>query len=506
MATLKEVCKCIWLLLAFLVFDVQSSDSTADTLPHLCYNVKCPPMSEITCPEDSSVREILNTIDLQHFTTAPEIADTDALYNITEIDEEIYAECCLAKKCLCKTCYIPDCHGEDEVVVELQPESMNKPGHCCGEYECQRTPNCKAEGDSQLYWLKGCQRCHCFSGKPMCIQICDEAVNKTKAICKPEKLNVFFEHGESWRVGCYECECVDGVEKCVLPFCSNINCPRERQIILKDGCCPICWPDCAPIPNELLRMNKYANDKYGSTGARHYDDDDDDDDEDLTVEEQGQQEGSLSNNAQHVVDYSAENEIDTLPDIPFEEDDELVAEKQLSSANATAEVQANNTTATTAIITSSSSTTVSSSSTTTTTAATTAGPVNFSTSTIFTQAEQLSHAPTTVAPTPTHGALTSERSIATVCPPAAVIASRHDAPENFQLYPDDVVPEIQVITESCKHWMIYIIIGVLVALIAVLIAWIIQLRLKQRSYRPVSHIDDNFNKMSCNIKATNAYV
>ncbi|CAD7005937.1 unnamed protein product [Ceratitis capitata] len=98
----------------------------------------------------------------------------------------------------------------------------------------------------------------------MCIQVCDEAVNKTKAICKPEKLNFLFEHGESWRVGCYECECVDGVEKCVLPFCSNIDCPRERQVTLKDGCCPHLLADCAPMPNELLNSrsgmqhNKYA--------------------------------------------------------------------------------------------------------------------------------------------------------------------------------------------------------------------------------------------------------
>ncbi|XP_054736020.1 uncharacterized protein LOC129243019 [Anastrepha obliqua] len=464
-----------------------------DTLPHLCYNVKCPPMSEMTCPPDSSVREILNTIEVQQMTAAPDTVD-ETQFNITEIDEEIFAECCLAKKCLCKTCYIPDCHGEDEVVVELLPESMNKPGHCCGEYECQRKPNCTAGGDSQQYWLKGCQRCHCFSGKPMCIQICDEAVNKTKAICKPEKLNVFFEHGESWRVGCYECECVDGVEKCVLPFCSNINCPRERQVTLKDGCCPICWPDCAPMPNELISARN-GNDKYGS-GPRRYDDD-------ITEELD-------DNNTPHNTDYSAENEIDTLPDIPFGEEDEQQqeeTEKQLSGANSTAEAQtttkaADGNTTTDSSISASISTTTTTTTTTITTSTSTASPAGHTTASLA-LAEYLPISPSTAAPKAID-ALASEPAIVTACPPVA--ASRHDAPATFQLYPEDVMPEVQVITESCKHWMIYIVIGILVALIAVLIAWIIQLRLKQRSYRPVSHTDDNFNKMSCNIKATNAYV
>ncbi|XP_017464586.1 PREDICTED: uncharacterized protein LOC108357992 [Rhagoletis zephyria] len=477
MAAPKDAHTIFWLLLALLVAEVKCSDSAPDTIPHLCYNVRCPPMSDMICPPDSSIREILNTIEMNPLTVAPDVTD-EAPYNTTEIDEEIYAECCLAKKCLCKTCHIPDCHGEDEVVVELQPESMNKPGHCCGEYECQRKPNCTAGVDSELYWLKGCQRCHCFSGKPMCIQICDEAVNKTKAICKPEKLNVFFEHGESWRVGCYECECVDGIEKCVLPFCSNINCPRERQVTLKDGCCPICWPDCAPMPDEVLSSSRSGSDKYGSV-ARRYDED---------VGE----ELSVLDNVPHGSDYSAENEIDTLPDIPFDEEDELEGDKQLQTT----------TKATEGSKTSSSS----SSSSTSASAAVTASPAGYvhSMSSTYAPAEYLPLSPTTAAPTHVVAALASEPAIATACPP--VVSVRHDAPATFQLYPEEILPEVQVVSESCKHWMIYIVIGILVAFIAVLIAWIIQLRLKQRSYRPVSHIDDNFNKMSCNIKATNAYV
>lgn len=482
MATPKDAYHIIWLLLAALVLEVKCNESAGELLPHPCYNVKCPPMSEMTCPSDSSVREMLNTIEVQQITAAPSDA-TDAMnYNITEIDEDVYAECCLAKKCICKTCHIPDCHGEDEVVVELLPESMNKPGQCCGEYECQRKPKCTTEDDSELYWLKGCQRCHCFAGKPMCIQICDEAVNKTKAICKPEKLNALFEHGESWRIGCYECECIDGIEKCVLPFCSNVDCPRERQVTLKDGCCPICWPDCAPMPKELLSGRNSVYGKYGS-GPRHYDEDDEDD-EDL--------DGDFvddTNSAPHSLDYAGENEIDPLSDIQLGE-----AEAVKPLLNTTAETQ----TTTNAIFSSTTPTTA--------TAKTTASPVTQWSST-FAPAEYLPITPSTAAPSELPGvALASEPAIATACPPA--LATRHGSPASFQLYPneDDVMPAVKVVSESCKHWMIYIVIGILVAFIAVLIAWIIQLRLKQRSYRPVSHIDDNFNKMSCNIKQTNAYV
>uniref|UniRef100_A0A0K8VU77 VWFC domain-containing protein n=1 Tax=Bactrocera latifrons TaxID=174628 RepID=A0A0K8VU77_BACLA len=481
MATLKAAYHITCLLLAFLVLEVKCSESAGDLLPHPCYNVKCPPMSEMSCPPDSSVREMLNSIEMQQITVAP--TDTaDAMnYNTTEIDEDVYAECCLTKKCICKTCYIPDCHGEDEVVVELLPESMNKPGQCCGEYECQRKPKCTAGDDSELYWLKGCQRCHCFAGKPMCIQICDEAVNKTKAICKPEKLNALFEHGESWRVGCYECECIDGVEKCVLPFCSNVDCPRERQVTLKDGCCPICWPDCAPMPKELLSGRSSLHGKYGN-GLRHYDDEDEEGDDGLADDFVDD-----ANSAQRSFDYAGENENDPLSNIQLGE-----AEAVKLQQNTTAEAQ---TTASAA-----------SSSTTAATVKTTAGPAT-QTSTTAASAIYFPITPTTAAPSESPAvALASEPAIATACPP--VLASRHDGPASFQLYrdEDDVMPAVKVISESCKHWMIYIVIGILVAFIAVLIAWIIQLRLKQRSYRPVSHIDDNFNKMSCNIKQTNAYV
>uniref|UniRef100_A0A0A1WME1 Cysteine-rich motor neuron 1 protein n=1 Tax=Zeugodacus cucurbitae TaxID=28588 RepID=A0A0A1WME1_ZEUCU len=491
MATLKHAYHIIWLLLTVLALDVKCNESAGDLLPHPCYNVKCPPMSEMTCPPDSSVRETLNSIDVQQLTAAPTAVADAMMYNTTEIDEDVYAECCLSKKCLCKTCYIPDCHGEDEVVVELSPESMNKPGQCCGEYECQRKPKCNvdsanqsAPSDRELYWLKGCQRCHCFAGKPMCIQICDEAVNKTKAICKPEKLNALFEHGESWRVGCYECECIDGIEKCVLPFCSNVDCPRERQVTLKDGCCPICWPGCAPMPKELLSGRNSFHGKYGSA-SRHYDDED--------IDEDGLTDDFVddTNSAARNLDYAGENEIDPLTDLQLGE-----AEAVQPQHNTTAEVQ----TTTNAVI---SSTTAA-----TTTAKSTASPAAIqSSSTTLAPAAYLPLTPSTAAPAEASAvALASEPAIATACPPAS--ASRRDSPASFQLYPDedDVMPAVKAAPESCKHWMIYIVIGILVAFIAVLIAWIIQLRLKQRSYRPVSHIDDNFNKMSCNIKQTNAYV
>ncbi|KAH8410826.1 hypothetical protein KR222_011672 [Zaprionus bogoriensis] len=251
-----------------------------EQIPQLCDAVQCPADADMQCPEDSAIREIreINAVDLISSnsvgsTTAAPTSAVGSTLNAREGDgsgsssgmnsysnsSELYAQCCLAKKCVCKTCYIPSCSEEEqEVVVELVPEAMDTPGECCGEYECRREPNCTEVWDTDYFWLQSCQRCSCNSGARICQQSCDEA--NANAICESKSLNQFFKDGDSWVDGCYQCECVRGEQKCVIPFCGNVNCPRERQVDLKDSCCPVCWPKGEPMPHEKPRN---YDDGYG---------------------------------------------------------------------------------------------------------------------------------------------------------------------------------------------------------------------------------------------------
>ncbi|XP_030369767.1 uncharacterized protein LOC115620593 [Scaptodrosophila lebanonensis] len=248
------------LILIFASFPLQIVSATTIELPplipKLCDTISCPAESEIQCPEDSSLREDLNAVDLiksKTVTTAPIATTPQTAFNSSQVSAEVFAQCCLAKKCICKTCYIQDCNKEEgEVVVELQPDAMDTPGQCCGTYQCMPQPNCTEVRDTSYYWLQHCQRCHCTSGAPICHQSCDEdiGIEKANAICESKNLNSYFQDGMSWKDGCYECECVKGEEKCVIPFCGNVNCPTERQVIIKDTCCPVCWPHGEPMPHE----------------------------------------------------------------------------------------------------------------------------------------------------------------------------------------------------------------------------------------------------------------
>ncbi|EDV97633.1 GH14590 [Drosophila grimshawi] len=228
-------------------------------IPLPCDLTACPADADMQCPEDSAIREIreINAVDLLS-TNAMGIgsgsgsATTEKVaYNSSTMTDELFAQCCLSRKCLCKTCYIPDCTSDEgEVVVELQPEAMETPGQCCGKYECKREPNCTEEWNTDYYWLQSCQRCMCTSGQRICHQTCDEGTN---AMCESKTLNTFFKDGQSWEDGCYQCECVKGEEKCVIPFCGHVNCPSERQVQLKNSCCPVCWPKGEPMPHEKPR-------------------------------------------------------------------------------------------------------------------------------------------------------------------------------------------------------------------------------------------------------------
>lgn len=230
-----------------------------EPIPMLCDSVQCPAEADMQCPEDSAIREI-NAVDLIASNVIPGTTTevtTTALGNSSSsslVSDRDFAQCCLTKKCVCKTCHIPSCESENgEVVVELEPESMDTPGQCCGEYECKPEPNCTEVWDTEYYWLHSCRRCNCQKGLRICQHSCDEAEVSSNAICESKRLGIFFGDGESWVEGCYQCDCVHGEPKCVIPFCSHVDCPSERQVTLKDDCCPVCWPKGEPMPHEKLR-------------------------------------------------------------------------------------------------------------------------------------------------------------------------------------------------------------------------------------------------------------
>lgn len=361
--------------------------------------------------------------------------------------EEIFSQCCLNKKCICKLCYIPDCHDDGEVVVELLPESIDMPGHCCGKYECQKEPNCTEVQNTDSYWLTNCQRCKCYGGHRLCHQSCDEDIKKP-AMCHSINLNTFYEHGQSWRDGCYDCECVNGEANCMITFCKGLNCPKNRQIQLKDRCCPVCWPEGFPIPNVEEEYDEEHNDNEIDASHRY------------------------DNNE----DYN-ENEDQVEPDI------ELKPINDLSKVSSTENINSSSTTITTT--TTSTTTTTKKPSTTETPAAIPAEVIVSSTSTPV-------QTPSTSSPCKV------ENPSSTTPEPC----NRQEVPATYQVYPQVV----ELMRYSQHNNLLYTIIGCLSVIVVILAAWNIHLKAKQRSYRPVSNFDDNFNRMSSNIKKMNDYV
>ncbi|XP_017060037.1 uncharacterized protein LOC108100570 [Drosophila ficusphila] len=279
MPSLHEQRRCLhqMLIICLLVFVPSATTLGQDPLPDVCEAIKCPPDAEMQCPADSSVRVNLVAVDLikSNAVELPASGDTSSSspdgvsaavsYNSTLISDKDFVQCCLNRKCVCKTCYIPDCASDavadadaDEVVVELVPENMQTPGQCCGTYECRTEPNCTVARDTNFHWLKQCQRCNCTSGLKICHQTCDE---KSESVCASKIPGVFYNDGETWTDACQECECVKGEPKCTMSFCGNLNCPSERQVMLKDTCCPVCWPKCAPMPHEKQGDDSYID--YG---------------------------------------------------------------------------------------------------------------------------------------------------------------------------------------------------------------------------------------------------
>ncbi|KAI8126696.1 Cysteine-rich motor neuron 1 protein [Lucilia cuprina] len=453
----------IWLVTLVAISGEYLVKGDSSPIPHLCDNVKCPTLSELSCPADSSIRELI---------AEPLIAvddEEELLYNSnnrTEITEEIFSQCCLNKKCICNLCHIPDCHDDNEVVVELLPESIDMPGFCCGKYECQMEPNCTEVQNTENYWLSNCQRCKCYGGHKMCHQICDEGIKKP-AMCHSKNLNSFYEHGQRWRDGCSDCECVNGEANCLITFCKGLNCPKNRQVQLKDKCCPVCWPNGFAMPT--------AEEEYGEDGD---------------LEEHNDNEIELDHHYDNNEDYN-ENEDQ---DQEQEPDIELKPINDLPKAT-TMESSTTSTTAATTI----------SSTTTTTTSTTTVKPTKAETTTSTTSKPvELLHSTATTPATVTNTPCKTEQlaSTSTSSSTTPEPCNRQEVPATYQVYPQVV----ELMRYSQHNNLLYTIIGCLSVIVVILAAWNIHLKAKQRSYRPVSNFDDNFNRMTSNIKKTNDYV
>lgn len=379
------------------------------------------------CPADSSIRELIAE-PLIAVNSEEDVHQN--LLNLTEISEELFSQCCLNKKCICNLCHIPDCHREGEVVVELQPESNDLPGFCCGKYECQIEPNCTDVQNTDNYWLTNCQRCKCRGGHRLCYQSCDEGVKK-EAMCHIENTNTFYEHGQSWRDGCYECECVNGKSDCTITLCKGLNCPKNRQVQLKDSCCPVCWPKGFAMPNTDDKYDEETelDNNETETGGQHYDNNEDYD----------------------------ENEEQIEPDIELKPINDIG--KPLSIENSTTTTSTVKPSAATTKIENLFSSTM---------------PTNISVPCKIDN-------PASSTPEP---------------------CQRNEVPATYQVYPQVV----ELMRYSQHNNLLYTIIGCLSVLVVILAAWNIHLKAKQRSYRPVSNFDDNFNRMSSNIKKMNDYV
>ncbi|KAI8036747.1 hypothetical protein M5D96_010548 [Drosophila gunungcola] len=219
-----------------------------EPLPDLCDAIKCPPDAEMQCPADSAVRQNLVAVDLikSNAVELPAPGDMSAgdavSYNRSLISEEDYVHCCLNRNC-CQ-------------------ENGKTPGQCCGTYDCRTEPNCTVVRDTDYHWLKQCQRCQCDSGLKICHQTCDE---RAEGVCQSKIPGMFYKDGETWTDNCQTCECVKGEPKCTMSLCTGLNCPSERQVKLKDTCCPVCWPKCAPMPHEKQNDDESYGDYVDET-------------------------------------------------------------------------------------------------------------------------------------------------------------------------------------------------------------------------------------------------
>lgn len=198
---------------------------------------------DITCPSDSSQREILPIFDQKSenhtqepppppptttTTTNDQPINTKSKRSILfethepiqivpgpykqkrsiSSDEQIdnkeaaLIECCIQKLCICDTrCTQPKCRNDQTLVLER--EGLPIPGSCCPVYKCVH-------------------------------------VTRPALSCYSSEKRKHYHHGDTWKEGdCSTCHCDEqGKKHCVMSLCKTLFC--EKQINIPGECCPMC--------------------------------------------------------------------------------------------------------------------------------------------------------------------------------------------------------------------------------------------------------------------------
>ncbi len=195
---------------------------------------------DITCPSDSSQREILPIFDQksENHTQEPLLPPpTNDQPTISKSKRSIHIEhhdpiqivpgpyrqkrsinsdeqndnkdaaalieCCIQKLCICDTrCTQPKCRSDQTLVLEREG-IPTQPGSCCPVYKC--------------------------------VHITRPAIS-----CYSSDKHKHYHHGETWNEGdCTTCKCDDkGKKHCVVSVCKPLLC--DKQINIPGECCPMC--------------------------------------------------------------------------------------------------------------------------------------------------------------------------------------------------------------------------------------------------------------------------
>lgn len=421
-----------WTLSANLINQVASQS-------HNCSHVKCPPMSQITCPEDSYIREIKEESNL--------LSTSDNYERI----EEIFVHCCVTQKCSCRVCHIPSCHNTSLVLMETIPETET-PGKCCGQYECIYEPNCTEIKDTNgLHWLTDCQRCECKSGEHICHRSCDETLMPPQNCISPH-LNRFFKNGDQWKEDpCTICECHNGKNNCQINLCRQLYC--KKTIKIPGECCPVCVEENNDnIADVIILTTSPAP---------------------PTIE-------TTINSTLFKIDNNVEQETtENIADIIIQESSSTTVNLSTTKTSTPSTTESTSTTTT---------------STTTTTTTTTIKPEIISTTTNdnenYNQIDEI-HILVTEPPSPPL--------IKKPIESTTTHRTTKEPPVTYSVENSDTVHVIQPTTEQQLCYF-YAIIAILSILLIIFIVLYCHERSKKRSYDPVPSTDDNFNKITPKIK------
>lgn len=262
-------------ILYISVFLFAGSDECRDVVCPAVVNIVCPPDSQVTVIEPRRVtdQDVVYPSDIENdgpnhfyieknsdeltkvlekrsvqFTRRESIKIVPGDYVVKrslpedvlrELDEKRVLEekqmkCCTSQKCVClQNCAIPKCL-DGETPIAIGDQGNGKPGHCCPNYKCEKTPDC--QNGTALEWVQPCKSCRCTGNETFCHETCKE---EFKSSCKSESKSNVFLNGQSWMEdSCTSCICENGNPKCHTSICQPSLC--EKKIEVPGECCPVC--------------------------------------------------------------------------------------------------------------------------------------------------------------------------------------------------------------------------------------------------------------------------